>query len=117
MALASTMVGDLPQEVGRCAIVDRDQHDALDQGAPQRGDPFGPVLTPDRDRLSAHDAALSQLCGERGAWRASSRVGPRPGPISIVEREELRTIGRVGAIGGDVREEVEERTPRHEGEL
>ena len=57
--------GDLPQEVGRRAIVDRDEHDALDQRAPQRGDPLGPVLTPDRDRLSAHDAAPSQLCGER----------------------------------------------------
>ena len=107
--------GDLAQEVGRGAIVDRDEHHAFEERAPQRRDPLGPILAPDRDRLAADDAARSQREGERLGLTGELGVGPRPRPIAVVEREELRTVGRVRAIGGDIGEEVEERAPRHEG--
>ena len=44
--------GNTQQEVGGRAEIDRDQHDAFEQASPQRNDPLGAVLTPDRDRLA-----------------------------------------------------------------
>ena len=56
--------GDAAQEVGRGAVVDRHEDDAAQQAAPERDDPFGPVLAPDDDVLPAGDARGVQPRGE-----------------------------------------------------
>ena len=44
-------LGDARQKRCRRAVVDGDENHALEQAAPERDDPFGPVLAPDGDRL------------------------------------------------------------------
>ena len=60
--------GHAQQEVRRRAIVDRHEHDAFEQAPPERDDPFGAVLAPDRDRLPLRDALGAQP-GREGARR------------------------------------------------
>ena len=47
---------DPKQKICGGAIVDRHQHDALEQAPPQRDEPLGAILRPDRDGLSLADA-------------------------------------------------------------
>ena len=39
------------EKIGRCAIVDRHQDYPLEQAPPERNDPLGAILCPDRDRV------------------------------------------------------------------
>ena len=61
-----------PEEVDRRAVVDRHRHDALQQAAPQRRDPFRPVLGPEQDRVALGEA------GARGAGRRRRGRRARP---------------------------------------
>ena len=73
-ACASTIAHDLQQEIGRRAVVDRHQHDAFEQAAPERGNPLGAVLAPDDDRPAR------SRCPPRAAGPPNARAAPPVSP-------------------------------------
>ena len=100
-------LGDPEEKRRRGAIVDRDEDDALEEAPPERDDPLGPVLAPDRDRLSLDDAGGAQTRGKRARRVAASRIGQRPRAIAVVVDEKF------AVEGCEIVEEVDERAPRH----
>ena len=107
--------GDLQQEIGRRPVIDRNEHDPFEQRAPERGDPFRAVLAPDGDRLAGSDALVTQPPGKAARRRGKIPVSPRPRAVAVVVGEKLRVLR--GGVGGDIGEEIEQRTSRHVAEL
>ena len=91
----------------RRAVVDRDHDDAAQQAAPQRDDPFGPVLAPEDDLVALPDARRMETRGEGRGSRRDLGVRIVPAAEPVVEDEEIAAGRR------EVAEEVEQRVPGH----
>ena len=100
-------LGDAGQKGCRRAVVDGDENDAFEEASPERDDPLGPVLAPDRDRVSLADARVAQASGKRAGGGCRIGIGQRPRAIAIVIDEEVAVEER------EIVEEVDERAPRH----
>ena len=100
-------VGDAGEEGAGGAVVDRHQDRRVEQAAPERDDPLGPVLGPDRHRVAAADALGGEPRRERARRRRDLVVPVRPGPIAVVVGQEF------AGDRCDVLEEVDQRAPRH----
>ena len=95
IAFASTIAATLPRKSGRRAVVDRHDDHALEQRAPQRGDPFRPVLAPDRDRLAVRDAARPQRAAQTTAPAAPA---PRTSTSTSDTRRRRRETPQVSVL-------------------
>ncbi len=80
---------DLAKKVRRCPVVDRHDDHALDQRAPQRGDPLRPILAPDRDGLSVRDTARPQELRKRQRPPRHLPVRPPPRSIPVVVHQKV----------------------------
>ena len=95
-AARSTMRGDAPQEVGRGAVVDGHGDDALEQAAPERGNPLGPVLRPEDDRVALAEAGRVRAARQRRGRRAPRRRRCAPSAGSRCRRRGTRREARRG---------------------
>ncbi len=96
-----------PRELGRRPEVDGDDDDAREDAAPERGDPFGPVLGPEEDRVAFAEARFVQTAGETagGGGHLAVLIAARSEPV-VVDEE-------LAGLRGQVLEEVDERLAGH----
>ena len=99
--------GNALEEVGRCAVVDRDEHDPFEQAPPQRDDPLGAVLSPDGDSLALDYSLRAQPLRKRARGRGHLGVCIGPAPIPVVVNNKFAGGGR------EIGVEVDERAPQH----
>ena len=98
---------DAREKVGRRAVVDRHDDDAVEQAAPERDDPLGPVLAEEDDLVALAQAGGVQARGEPARRAADLVVAERAAAEPIVVHEE------VAAGRGEIVEEVDERVAAH----
>ena len=98
---------DSRQEIGRAAIVNRHHDDAAQETAPERDDPFRPVLAPEQDLV----AFMQPGCGE--ARREPSRRAAHLG-VRIASRSEAIVVDQKFSVGlGEVVEKIDQRVTGH----
>ena len=80
---------DALQKVLRRAVVDRDDDDAAQQTAPERGDPFRTVFAPEHHGVALAQAEAVEHRGEVPRAPADFFVRVRPAPEAIVVHEKF----------------------------
>jgi hypothetical protein len=100
-------VGDAFHEVRRRPEVDGNEHRPREQAAPERNDPFRPILGPDDDLVVRANSGFGEpACeGPRGVPQFEVRELPHPVPIVMNDEHVLAR--------GEVLEKVEEGAPAH----
>jgi hypothetical protein len=98
---------DADDQIPGCPEVDRHEHDAGQQTAPQCHHPLGPVFRPDDDVVASRNAGAGQVAGECASGGGHVAVGRRSRPVAVVMNDE-RLVDP-----GEVLEEVEERVAGH----
>jgi hypothetical protein len=66
------LLDDTLDEVGRGDAVHRHEDGAAQQAAPEGGDPFGAVFSPEQDGVAGSDAAGFELAGEAARVASTS---------------------------------------------
>ena len=90
MACASTMAATLQQEVGRRAVVDRDEHDAFEQAPHSAAIHSGGSRSRSRPPVRSRCPRRADAPRTPRAAAASSRVRPRPASDSRRRRRGIR---------------------------
>ncbi len=103
--------GDAGEQIARRAEVDWNKYDAPQETAPERDDPFDPVLGPDGDLVVRADAGRIQARRKRARGGGHFGVRRLTHPITVVmDEEEIRRRS-------EVLEEVEEGVAAHPAKM
>ncbi len=98
---------DASDEFGRGAVVDGHGDDALEQTAPQRYDPFRPVLGVEDHLFVFRDSGGAEAGGKRSSQAGDFIVTEVPAAETVVVNEKF--VGEVR----EVLEEIEQRVAGH----
>jgi hypothetical protein len=95
---------DPVDEIERAGEIDRDGDDAAQEATEECGDPFGAVVTPEKDAVAFSDGAADELGGETA--REGGELGVGDAMLTNAARGDdgdvARVIVEIGDEGGEI---------------
>jgi len=96
------------EKIGRRAVIDGHDDDAAQQAAPERHDPFRPVLAPEDNFVAFAQTERVQPRGEPARRAGDIRIRVAAAAEAVVVHEEFAACTR------EIAEKVNERVADHE---